>query len=994
MKRNFTFNCFTWLNLAKYAFTKLLLFVLFTALATVNLQAQTMYAVTASQNLITFNVASPGTVTSTVPLSGIMAGHTFAGLDFRPANGQLYAFSYEAATGAAQVYRVRTGTGVMTPLGSGLILATGMTSVGFDFNPTVDRIRITSGTRNNYRLNPNDGTLAATDGTLTYTGGDANSAATPNVRTVAYANNLPIVTTTNIYYYDFGINVLATSTAPNAGTMNTIGSTGITASSSGIDLDIYTNPATGANNAYLAASTTGSNSSLYTVNLSTGAVSMIGMIGTGNDIINIAVEVAPTPVRKLIYGISGGNLVSFYSNTPSTFLTTAAISGIGAGYNLAGIDFRPATGELFALGYNSGTGAAQLYTLHTSTGAATAVGSVSMLATGMTGIGFDFNPTVDRIRVTSAQRNNYRLNPNDGALAATDGTLTYVAGDPSAANTPVVHAVAYSNSFKGTTTTTIYYYDINLNILATSAAPNGGTMNTVGSTGITASSSVSVDLDISTNQANGTNDAFLVASTTGTSTNLYAVNTTTGATRSLGQTGTSGVVSNIAVYIAPQPANVEVYALSGNNLVSFSAAAPNTINTTVPITGVTAGQTLVGIDFRPANGQLFAMGYASSGSTQLYNIDKTTGVATAAGPAIILQAGMMDIGFDFNPTVDRIRVTSSSGKNYRLNPNDGMLSAIDGDLTYAATDTNRFTKPDVRAVAYNNSIAGASTTTIYYYDFSLNNLATSAAPNSGVLTTIGSTTTSPGTANGLDIDVYTNPVSSMHTIFLSATNNMGMSNFYTVNMQTGEASIVGTIGVAISDFAVSTSNAVLPVTLTAFKLEKVARTSQLTWVTKTEVNNEHFIIERSTDGVHFQALSGIIKSKAVNGNSVQQLTYQFTDVLPLKGINYYRLLQVDKDGAKKNSNVLSAAFEEQVTIKVFPNPAKNQLHVSAKNHEAKTINSRLVDATGKIILAKQEKISAGSINNSYNISHLAPGTYYLVLLDGNTVLHRQVVIKQ
>ncbi|WP_207495567.1 DUF4394 domain-containing protein [Aridibaculum aurantiacum] len=958
--------------------------------------AQKVYAVTSGLNLVSFEAASPGTITSSVPLTGLLANHTFEGLDFRPANGQLYAFSYHSTTGAAQVYRIKPGSGTMTPIGNTITLATGMSSIGFDFNPTVDRIRLTSATRQNYRLNPNDGSLAATDGTLTYAAGDPNAGATPNIRGVAYSNNLPSVTTTAIYYYDFNLNTLSTSSAPNAGTMNTIGSSGIVAAStSAIDMDIYTSTGTGTNSAYLLAGTSGSNSNFYRLNLSTGAATLVGMIGSGLDIIDIAVMVDPTPVNKLIYGLSGNNLVTFFSNTPNTFTSSMMISGITAGQAIVGLDFRPATGQLFAMGYNSSNGATQLYVLNTSTGAATAVAAPVTLATGMTGIGFDFNPTVDRIRVTSDQRHNYRLNPNNGAIGATDGTLTYAPGDPNASAMPAVHAVAYTNSFSGATTTAIYYYDINLNILATSSAPNDGTMNTVGSTGITANVSAMIDMDISSNRAAATNNAFLVASTNGTSSNLYSINLATGATRQIGQVGMSGLVSNIAVYIAPPPPSKLVYALSGSNLVSFNANMPGTIVSSVAVTGIAAGQTLVGIDFRPANGQLFGMGYASSGATQLYLINPATGAATTVGSAIMLAAGMTDIGFDFNPTVDRIRVTSSSRKNYRLNPNDGALAGTDTDLSYDAADTNRLVAPDIRAVAYTNSVAGATSTTIYYYDYSLDALATSASPNGGVLTTIGSTAVNTTTSMGLDMDVYTDVATMMNTAFLSATNSAGMSNFYTLNLQTGEATLVGTIGgMPISDFAVSSMDAPLPVTLAEFKLEKVGRSSRLSWITQTEINNDHFIIERSTNGVDFTAISGVIRSKAVNGNSTQQISYEYNDLAPVKGANFYRLLQVDKDGTKKTSRVLQAVFDDVVPVKVFPNPTRGELNVTAIFDVGTVVSSRLVDGSGKVIFVKQEKVSSGTMSNRFDLSSLPAGVYYLLVLDGENVIHRQTVQKQ
>ena len=75
-----------------------------------------------------------------------------------------------------------------------------------------------------------------------------------------------------------------------------------------------------------------------------------------------------------------------------------------------------------------------------------------------------------------------------------------------------------------------------------------------------------------------------------------------------------------------------------------------------------------------------AVGVANA---QIYDLNSLTGVATAAGPAVRLELGTGSIGFDFNPTVDRIRVVAGNRANYRLNPNDGTIAATDGTLAYA-----------------------------------------------------------------------------------------------------------------------------------------------------------------------------------------------------------------------------------------------------------------------------------------------------------------------
>jgi hypothetical protein len=664
---------------------KIAAILFFGLLSLKSVTAQLVYAVSSTGSLVSFNAASPGTVLSSAPFTGLTAGQTLQGLDFRPATGQLYALGYNAANGQTQIYLVKTPTGMATPVGGPLTLATGMSNLSFDFNPTVDRIRLTSATGQNYRLNPNDGTLSATDTPLSYAPGDMRAGNTPAVYAVAYTNNLATATTTTLYYYDFTSNTLGIINPPNAGTLNTVGASGITAAAgTSVDLDIATNANTGANTAFLAANVSGSGSNLYSVNIVFGTATLIGVIGSGLNITEIAISLPVPPRARLVYGISGGNLITFNSDAPGTILSTVAISGLGTGESIFGIDVRPATGELYALGSLS-----RLYKIDVTSGAATQVGSNSAFTLNGNKFGFDFNPMVDRIRVTSDADQNLRLNPNDGTLAATDVTLAYAASDPNAAVNPDVEAVAYTNSLAGATTTTLYFYDFSRNIIGTINPPNAGTLNTIGSSGITIVSISSLDMDITTDPNSGINTAFLSEGIPGTTTNFYRVNLTTGAVSRVGAIGSGIAVSSIAVSIPAPPPVKRVYALSAGNLISFNSNAPANILSTMPLTGIAAGQLVDGLDFRPATGELYALGYnATSGQAQVYTINTATGAAAAVGTAITLATGMSNLSFDFNPTVDRIRVTSSTGQNYRLNPVDGSIAATDTPLNYAAADVH------------------------------------------------------------------------------------------------------------------------------------------------------------------------------------------------------------------------------------------------------------------------------------------------------------------
>ena len=103
------------------------------------------------------------------------------------------------------------------------------------------------------------------------------------------------------------------------------------------------------------------------------------------------------------------------------------------------------------------------------------------------------------------------------------------------------------------------------------------------------------------------------------------------------------------------------------------------------------------MDFRPLNKKLYGLGYnGTNGEAQIYSLDRNTGVATAVNVTpFILGLGTTDIGMDFNPTVDRIRVVGANDANYRLNPITGAIAATDLTLVYAPADPNTAANPAV-----------------------------------------------------------------------------------------------------------------------------------------------------------------------------------------------------------------------------------------------------------------------------------------------------------
>ncbi|MGB7924323.1 MAG: DUF4394 domain-containing protein [Pyrinomonadaceae bacterium] len=482
-------------------------------------------------------------------------------------------------------------------------------------------------------------------------------------------------------------------------------------------------------------------------------------------------------------------LVRFDTDTPETIISTVPITGLQTGEFIHGIDYRPDIGQLFGLGSRR-----RIYTINATTGVATPVNNAPFVP-ALTGnsFGVDINPSVNRLRVTSNRDENFRFNPSSGA-ATVDTPLAYAAGDPNEGADPNVVGVAYTNNnFSGTSKTTLYGIDYGLDTLVRiggingNPSPNGGQLTTIGPLGVNASQLLGFDI------APGTGTAFAVFRGTGGVSRLYTINLNTGHATLVGPT-TGVSLRGLAIVTV----DVFIYAVTADNdLLFFSSVTPGTITSKTPITGLRPGETILGLDFRPAAGnQLFALGSTS----RLYRIDQGTGAATevGSGPFSVPLSGS-SFGFDFNPTVDRIRVTSDADQNLRLNPDDGTVVSVDTPLAYAAGDPNEGANPNVVGSAYTNSFFGSTTTTLYGIDNNLDVLVRQGgadgqpSPNGGLLTTTGRLTVDAVGPVGFDI---VTPVfeTSFNFAYASITGNGGVSRLYTINLATGKASLVGIIG--------------------------------------------------------------------------------------------------------------------------------------------------------------------------------------------------------
>ena len=175
-------------------------------------------------------------------------------------------------------------------------------------------------------------------------------------------------------------------------------------------------------------------------------------------------ELEDRSTPAVAYALQSNALVPFDTSNPTAALPSIGVTGLNAGDNLVGIDFRPQNGMLYGLGFNSGASTAQLYAISHRTGAATPIGTPNGGITG-TGFGFDFNPTVDRIRVVNIDGFNFRMNPNTGGITPDtflNGSVTALDGS------------AYTNNQPNVTVTTLYGINAATDQLVIQSNPNGG----------------------------------------------------------------------------------------------------------------------------------------------------------------------------------------------------------------------------------------------------------------------------------------------------------------------------------------------------------------------------------------------------------------------------------------------------------------------------------------------------------------------------------------
>ncbi len=242
---------------------------------------------------------------------------------------------------------------------------------------------------------------------------------------------------------------------------------------------------------------------------------------------------------------------------------------------------------------------------------------------------------------------------------------------------------------------------------------------------------------------------------------------------------------------------------TANRIVTVNTAFPVLATRDVPVTGLAAGEQLIGIDRRPKTGTLYGVGRLGTAG-RLYTVDPSTGAATfvaslvaaptattARGGPIVLSGN--EFGFDFNPMADALRIVSDTGQNLRVIPSDRMPATgpalLTGD-TFTDGTLNADVTPatGVSGAAYTNNVAGATSTVLYDIDTRRDVLVQQTPPNAGTLVTIGSLRFPVGSVAGFDI-VTTNGVNAGYAALTVA--GTPYTFLAEIDLATGSARITG-----------------------------------------------------------------------------------------------------------------------------------------------------------------------------------------------------------
>lgn len=201
--------------------------------------------------------------------------------------------------------------------------------------------------------------------------------------------------------------------------------------------------------------------------------------------------------------------------------------------------------------------------------------------------------------------------------------------------------------------------------------------------------------------------------------------------------------------------------------------------------------------------------------------------------------------------------------------------------------------------------------------------------------------------------------------------------------------------IALDDIKLSTcsDDGPVPVRFLNINAQKRGLGVNISWATGSEVNNDYFEVQRSTDaGATWEAVA---KTHSAGNSSITK-NYDAYDAKPMVGNNYYRIRQVDKDGTSKYSNTVYYRLTiDKTDVSVFVNPFGSNITLDFLSERNQVFSVRVFDNMGKTVINQQVTIAKGSVRKTFPASSLNRGMYVIQVIDdkGET-MYTEKLIKQ
>ncbi|MCH1472656.1 MAG: hypothetical protein L7V85_01935 [Bacteroidia bacterium] len=354
-------------------------------------------------------------------------------------------------------------------------------------------------------------------------------------------------------------------------------------------------------------------------------------------------------------------------------------------------------------------------------------------------------------------------------------------------------------------------------------------------------------------------------------------------------------------------------------------------------------------------------GYGSSGSSSSVGIPKCNTWYHVAG---VYDHSESEIKLYVNGSLQGTASTASAAPT--TNPNSGI--ALGSEATRSVNrDVNGFFDGGLDNVAIwntdkSNTYSGTTSGNPNYQ-------RTIASNASGLVTLydMQQTNTTASSQNGAGSDVVDDKGSIDLTLYDTHAGSGSNYNCGTVNNNTNTCKNSASGAISYTPYSS------LPVSLLHFKAIKLLNsTVQLDWATASEINNSHFTIEKSLDGIHWQ----FVKDIRGAGNSSTINHYQTIDYNPYPGISYYRLKQTDFDGAFEYFPIRSVGDEGPASqLEISPNPVENILRINVSQNPNQQII--VLDNQGLNLNHLTDVIEQGDHYSLLDVSRLNSGIYFL-----------------